>query len=73
MLMTTDWKLWRRIMSARSRYVRAERFKGFRLDPTKDHVLSLTDEREHSRLRTLMIHGVCDTGALMAVTHCFSC
>ncbi|KAK4245539.1 cytochrome P450 [Corynascus novoguineensis] len=57
MLMTTDWKLWRRIMSARSRYVRAERFKGFRLDPTKDHVLSLTDEREHSRLRTIMIHG----------------
>jgi len=57
MLMTSDWKLWRRIMAVRSPYIRAERFKGFRLDPTKDHVLSVIDEQEHSRLRSIMIHG----------------
>lgn len=45
-------------MAVRSPYMRSKRFKGFRMDPTKDHVLSVTDEQEHSRLRTIMIHGV---------------
>jgi hypothetical protein len=60
-LVTSDWKLWRRVMSVRSPYRRSERFKGFRLNPTKDHIVSVTDEKEHSRLRSIMIHGVCLT------------
>lgn len=45
-------------MSVRSPYVRSKRFKGFRMDPAKDHIVSVTDEQEHTRLRTIMIHGV---------------
>jgi hypothetical protein len=46
-------------MSARSPYTRSERFSAFRLDPTKDNIVSVIDEQEHSRLRSIMIHGVC--------------
>ncbi|KAH6846992.1 pisatin demethylase [Chaetomium sp. MPI-CAGE-AT-0009] len=56
-LLTSDWELWRRIMAVRSPYVRSKRFKGFRMDPARDHVLSVTDDKEHHRLRTIMVHG----------------
>jgi hypothetical protein len=45
-------------MSVRSPYTRSERFSAFRLDPTKDNIVSVIDEQEHSRLRSIMIHGV---------------
>ena len=45
-------------MAVRSPYTRSKRFKGFRIDPAKDNVISVTDDQEHNRRRSIMIHGV---------------
>jgi hypothetical protein len=45
-------------MSAESAYIRSDRYAGFRVDPRRDHVFSTTDERQHTRLKSIMIHGV---------------
>ncbi|KAL2265921.1 hypothetical protein VTJ83DRAFT_5273 [Remersonia thermophila] len=56
-VVTSDWRLWKRIMSARSSWTKSDRYTGFRLDPQRDHIVSTLDEREHARLRYIMQHG----------------
>ncbi|KAK4153647.1 cytochrome P450 [Chaetomidium leptoderma] len=56
-VVTSDWKLWKHVMSARSPYQRSQRFVAFRLDMTNDNIVSSIDEQEHGRLRAMMIHG----------------
>ncbi|KAL1839543.1 hypothetical protein VTJ49DRAFT_1406 [Mycothermus thermophilus] len=56
-VVTSDWRLWKRIMSARSPWTKSDRYTGFRLDPQRDHIVSTLDEREHTRLRSIMQHG----------------
>lgn len=57
-LVTSDPDLLRRMLGVRSPYSRAPYYQGFRFDPSKDNLLSQTDERKHGVLRAKMAAGV---------------
>ncbi|KAG0645674.1 Cytochrome P450 monooxygenase lolP1 [Hyphodiscus hymeniophilus] len=56
-LVTSDPRLLRRILSVRSSYSRAPYYQGFRLDPSRDNILSQIDDAKHGILRSKMVAG----------------
>lgn len=57
-LVTCDPELQRRMLGVRSPYSRAPYYEGFRFDPSRDNVLSQTDNVKHGIVRAKMAAGV---------------
>lgn len=52
----------RRIWNVRSGYQRSPWYQGFRLDPSKDNLISASDPKDHHRLRSKVIPGYSGKG-----------
>ena len=56
-LLTTNPELVKLMSAMRSPFTRSEFYKGLRLHPTRDHVLSLQDEAAHNAMRNRLAPG----------------
>ncbi|CAF3594379.1 unnamed protein product [Fusarium graminearum] len=61
-LMTSDATLWRRICAVRSPYVRADWYKGMRLEPDKDVIRTYSNDK-HTEMRSKMATGYAGKGS----------
>jgi hypothetical protein len=57
-LLTNDHELIRRMNAVRSPYTRSSWYDGMRIDPERDHVFSVKDDKIHDHLRGMMAMGV---------------
>src|ERR1700754_697315 len=54
-----DPELYRAALAPRSTFRRGDWYKGMKLDPRINNLLSERDEKRHSELRSKMLHAVC--------------
>jgi hypothetical protein len=60
-LITDDPDILRRMMAARSPYTRGPWYEAFRVDPSRDNVLTLRDDHLHNARRAKILPGVSPT------------
>ena len=57
-LITSDPAVMRRMSAVRSPYCRSDWYIGARFDPVRDNIVSIRDEDQHNKLRSMMAAGV---------------
>ena len=57
-LITSDPAMMRRMSAVRSTYRRSEWYIGVRFNPGRDNIVSVRDEDQHNKLRSMMAAGV---------------
>lgn len=57
-LISSDPAVMRRMSAVRSTYRRSEWYIGIRFNPVRDNIVSVRDEDQHNKLRSMMAAGV---------------